>query len=1462
MKKKNLLRRKVVIAWILTVIMLVMSVSASFGEWMGNGDLPDDWEQIQITVTAADQESANVRSFIAVPIPEISGGFWVFIPQEYIKTPLQLYVQYPGYASSPESGFLPSDFTDAGETLNMDTAVPIHLEPVENKEKEPVIIYLCISSVTDQPVLPYFEEAEITDEPFQEPEQFPAEPEEEPEEFPAVPEEEPEEFPAEPEEEPEEFPAVPEEEPEEFPAVPEEEPEEFPAVPEEEPEQFPAVPEEEPEQFPAEPEEEPEQFPAGPEEEQKTIVVPETPVPTMIPQQTPIPQGMMINLLGRTKSSVNFRKEMSRKAKKIDGLKAGEYIYLLREELDKEGASWTAILYKNQFGYVMTEYIEQLPDWESGLIMPEIYKTPVPPMTEEELWTLENPGQSSTTMEPEEENTQTEEPEITGESFQKPEEYTEETEAEPEDFPEVPEEEPEEFTEEPEESEEYSQEPYEEPEVPETPVPTMIPQQSPVPQGMMINLLGRTKSRVNFRKEMSKKAKLIAELKSGEYIYLLREELDQAGVSWTAILYKNQFGYVMTDYIEQLPDWESDLIMPELYTTPVPPMTEEELWTLENPGQSTKAAEPEEENEKAEEPEIQEQLHEEETDEKDDEEKDQEDKAEPEKTEFDLTVSDTPAPKEEELSVIQPESEVSSSPAPVETDIPMGEMINRFAVTNAKNVRFRADKTTDSKIISEISKGSYVYLIREELNQKNEAWTMAMIDGQTGYIMSKFLAVLSQAESDDVMQRECETPVPFILPEMIDQQQETPVITEEPTATPTEEPSATPTEEPTGTPTAEPTATPTAEPTATPTAEPTATPTAVPTATPTVEPTATPTAEPTATPTAEPTATPTAEPTATPTAEPTAPPTTEPVPTPTDTPPAKHSGDEKPTAKPTNELLEEEFDPFEEEDLSEEDGDEDQDEGISEWVEKEKTTINPPSSSTEEPPQITGFGVTIGDGAYVRSWPSYESVIVDELPGNKVVYVNGQVYENQTAWHQIQYDEELGYVRADMLRMMTQKEIREYLSEGRTTPAPTEQITIPPYNTESLSSYGYVTSGPVNFRKGAGKSAERIGQLKQYAMCLVLGTDETSGQTWYRVSYNGKTGYISGDFFKQMTISEFQEFLGSENYYKGLEDPKSRPTGGVNTTEQPVSTGQYPSAEDEKVQRWINPESETSVSYAPFNPFATPEPVNETETGNEYLDSLINDLQKGTITENDLETKLRIHYKDAIDQDQKVMDGLAYIREKAGLNATETPSATPEIKPLETVVPPQESSGSGNAFIWIFIILLLALTAGGLYWYKKKAEEKKSFANRQKQKTGTASVRTRNTSVPAKKDSSVAGASGSSKPGGYFESNRRNTSPQKQEEPIKGVQPVKPYSRNVENPYARYTTSGSSDKIDQNSAYRPAPSRKPMNESKTAAEENEPVFTASYRDENDTGTNQNIQNTRRRSRSSRYNTDSDDLNQE
>lgn len=118
-------------------------------------------------------------------------------------------------------------------------------------------------------------------------------------------------------------------------------------------------------------------------------------------------------------------------------------------------------------------------------------------------------------------------------------------------------------------------------------------------------------------------------------------------------------------------------------------------------------------------------------------------------------------------------------------------------------------------------------------------------------------------------------------------------------------------------------------------------------------------------------------------------------------------------------------------------------------------------------------------------------------------------------------------------------------------------------------------------------------------MAMILGTRQVNGVTWYNVNYNGQIGWIHGDYFHQMTLTEFNSFLSSSQYQQGLANnavatatPKpstgGSTSGNTSGNKGSATQGSVSSVEDWNVGTWQNTGANTQNTYAPFNPYATP----------------------------------------------------------------------------------------------------------------------------------------------------------------------------------------------------------------------------------------------------------------------------------
>lgn len=583
----------------------------------------------------------------------------------------------------------------------------------------------------------------------------------------------------------------------------------------------------------------------------------------------------------------------------------------------------------------------------------------------------------------------------------------------------------------------------------------------------------------------------------------------------------------------------------------------------------------------------------------------------------------------------------------VETPIPVGAEVNRYANVKSSDVAFRNEPSTSGgkkTVIKRLSKNTKVFVLTEMYNDKNEVWAMVNVDGRIGYMMSSFLDILTQEKSD--AHAAGSTPVPTLTP--IPDLPEAPT----PTATPTQTPTEAPTDSLVESITPPPSATPTLEPIPEEPAPPT--PTASPAPYTGYALTTRATALRTGISASDMTIIQTLE----------ANELVRVVDQVTDSVTGEtwaivSTLSKQPGYVPYSALrpiTDKEAQPY-----------------LDYWAEVNKTAEPTQlATATPEPPQLIGYGVVIGDGVPFRQMQSEFSRIIDNLDADTIVYVTGQTPGDGQYWHSVNYENRWGYIRTDLVRMMTLAEEEAYIESQRATPTPA--TTNLPFDADGMSSYGYVDGSSVNWRETPSTSGKRVGELKRYAFCLVLDSERVGGVTWYLVSYGDKSGYIHGDFFKQMTISELEDFLGSDEYLQGIANNSASGDSAMDDVGYP-GTGGIVTWEDQ----WVSNNQDAYASFAPFNPIGTVAPI---ATAIPTLEPLPG------------------WYTDA---------------------PTATPSPTPTFNPMPDVTYPTTDDGEGgSAILWAVVSGLLLLAVGGVFALVRYNQNRRRIAMRAAQRRAQA----------------------------------------------------------------------------------------------------------------------------------------------
>ncbi|MFF2038120.1 SH3 domain-containing protein [Priestia megaterium] len=143
----------------------------------------------------------------------------------------------------------------------------------------------------------------------------------------------------------------------------------------------------------------------------------------------------------------------------------------------------------------------------------------------------------------------------------------------------------------------------------------------------------------------------------------------------------------------------------------------------------------------------------------------------------------------------------------------------------------------------------------------------------------------------------------------------------------------------------------------------------------------------------------------------------------------------------------------------------------SDYVQASGTTTPPAESTTYT---VTASTLNVRSGAGT-SYASIGSV----TKGQKL-----SVVSKSGSWYKINYNGRTGYVSSDYVQ-----------ASGTTTP-PAESTTYT------------VTASTLNVRSGAGTSYASIGSLTKGQKLSVV----SKSGSWYKINYNGRTGYVSSDY--------------------------------------------------------------------------------------------------------------------------------------------------------------------------------------------------------------------------------------------------------------------------------------------------------------------------------------------------------------
>lgn len=145
--------------------------------------------------------------------------------------------------------------------------------------------------------------------------------------------------------------------------------------------------------------------------------------------------------------------------------------------------------------------------------------------------------------------------------------------------------------------------------------------------------------------------------------------------------------------------------------------------------------------------------------------------------------------------------------------------------------------------------------------------------------------------------------------------------------------------------------------------------------------------------------------------------------------------------------------------------------------------------------------VTAQGGLRLRSSASTSAQAIATLASGS----KAEVLEALNGWYRVEANGKTGYVSGQYISLAAPK------APAASTPA----VSAPPAS-EQVRTTGTVSASSLNVRSGPGSSYGKLGTLSSGKQVEIL---ETQGG-WHRIDFNGKTGYVSGQY---VTVAKTQQ---------------------------------------------------------------------------------------------------------------------------------------------------------------------------------------------------------------------------------------------------------------------------------------------------------------------------------------------------
>ena len=168
-----------------------------------------------------------------------------------------------------------------------------------------------------------------------------------------------------------------------------------------------------------------------------------------------------------------------------------------------------------------------------------------------------------------------------------------------------------------------------------------------------------------------------------------------------------------------------------------------------------------------------------------------------------------------------------------------------------------------------------------------------------------------------------------------------------------------------------------------------------------------------------------------------------------------------------------------------------------------KTTYSTYSTS------ITSLRIT--DSVNLRSKPLTSSTIYTSIPAGKIVSCTGTAAKTSggSVWYQVKYNGTTGWIYSGYAEKYSSSS-----SSSGSSDSQSNSTVVKTYEIDGK--YVKIVGGSVNIRSKAGTSYKIVGTMPSgaYGTCQGVAAKDTRGVVWYKVKYDGVTGWVSSRYSK------------------------------------------------------------------------------------------------------------------------------------------------------------------------------------------------------------------------------------------------------------------------------------------------------------------------------------------------------------